>query len=167
MSTALAFCKVQEWPTKFGFLRTIAQSNHIFPDLLLSRSYQRKCDLTGRECQRIKQTAPLSKALNPALFQKHQVIILFSHTCTHSNMHMADVKDRVIPPWLCNIHSWHVCRVLSDSTFLNLLYKHRHMFLNIKLEQGHGKMQEEIPAVFKEPSLCVEWFAIWILECHL
>lgn len=162
MSTALAFFKVQEWPAKFCFLRTIAQSNHIFPDLLLSRSYQRKCDLTGRECQRIKQTAPLSKALNSALFRKHQVIILFSHTCTHSNMHMADV----IPPWLCNIHSWHVCRVISASTFLNLLYKHRHMFLNIKLGQGHGKMQEEIAAMFKESSLRVEWFAIWILECH-
>jgi len=28
------------------------------------------------------------------------------------------------------------------------------------------KMQEEIPVVFKELSLHVEWFAIWILECH-
>lgn len=59
-----------------------------------------------------------------------------------------------------------LCRVISASTFLNLLYKHRHMFLNIKLGQGHGKMQEEIAAVFKELSLRVEWFAIWILECH-
>ncbi len=61
--------------------------------------------------------APLSKALNPVLFQKHQVIILFSHTCTHANMRMADVKDGAIAPQLCNIHLWQVCRVLSTSTF--------------------------------------------------
>lgn len=35
---------------------------------------------------------------------------------------------------------------------LNLLYEHWRTFLNIKLGQGHGKMEEEIPAVFKEAS---------------
>lgn len=35
------------------------------------------------------------------------------------------------------------------------------MFLNIKLGQGHGKMEEEMPARFKEASLRVECFDIW------
>lgn len=62
-------------------------------------------------------TVPLSKALNPLLFQKHQVIIFFN---THEHTQICTCQMSRTGKDRCHTTGyaiWHVYRVISASTF--------------------------------------------------